>query len=260
MHHWFTDGTINTCYNCLDRHVYNPTESRANQKALVYDSPLTNTQRDYTYAELLEEVENFSAGLAELDVRVGDRVVIYMPMVPEAVIAMLACARIGAIHSVVFGGFAAKELASRIDDSRPKVIVSSGGGVLPGGKTVPYKPMLDEALKIAKFGEDVKKCVIVQRKEIIECTLTKGRDVCYSELMQSVGKQKMEAVPLPSPHTHYILYTSGTTGNVMVFLFFKPCLSLILPHRIVFAVLMLLIHTACYNFEKGTPKVWSSLI
>lgn len=210
MHHWFTDGKINTCFNCLDRHVM---EGRGNQKALIYDSPVTNTKRFYTYAELLEEVQNFSAGLAELGVGVGDRVVIYMPMVPEAVVAMLACARIGAIHSVVFGGFAAKELASRIDDSRPKVIVSSSGGILPGGKTVPYKPLLDEALKLAKYGKDIKKCVIVQREGVIECLLEKDRDVSYSELMHSVGEQKMEAVPLNSTDTHYILYTSGTTGE-----------------------------------------------
>ena len=210
MHHWFADGKINTSYNCLDKHVI---EGRANQKALIYDSPVTDTKRTYTYRELLEEVENFSAGLAELGIGVGDRVVIYMPMVPEAVIAMLSCARIGAIHSVVFGGFAAKELASRIDDSRPKVIVSSSGGVLPGGKAVPYKPLLDDALKLAKYGNAVKKCVIAQRNGVIECPLVKGRDVSYDELIQSVGKQKMEAVSLSSIHTHYILYTSGTTGE-----------------------------------------------
>lgn len=199
MHHWFTDGKINTCYNCLDRHVL---EGRADQKALIYDSPVTNTKRAYTYAQLLEEVENFSAGLAELGVGIGDRVVIYMPMVPQAVVAMLACARLGAIHSVVFGGFAAKELASRIDDSRPKVIVSSSGGVLPGGKTVPYKPLLDEALRLAKFGSDVKKCVIVQREGVIECPLVNGRDVCYNELMQSIGKQNMEGEL--STRKHYL--------------------------------------------------------
>lgn len=209
MHHWFTDGKINTSYNCLDRHVL---EGRGNQNALIYDSPVTNTKRAYSYKELLDQVQNFSAGLAELGVGVGDRVVVYMPMVPEAVIAMLACARIGAIHSVVFGGFAAKELASRIDDSRPKVIVSSSGGVLPGGRTVPYKPLLDEALQIAKYANEVKKCIIVQREGVVECSLEKGIDVSFNELMQSIGKQEMEAVALSSTDTHYILYTSGTTG------------------------------------------------
>lgn len=212
MHHWFTDGKINTSYNCLDRHVL---DGRGNQKALIYDSPVTNTKRAYSYKELLDEVQNFSAGLAELGIGVGDRVVIYMPMVPEAVIAMLACARIGAIHSVVFGGFAAKELASRIDDSRPKVIVSSSGGVLPGGRTIPYKPLLDEALQVAKYGNEVKKCIIVQREGVVDCSLEKGRDVGYNELMQSIGKQEMEAVPLSSTDTHYILYTSGTTGMLL---------------------------------------------
>jgi propionyl-CoA synthetase len=129
-----------------------------------------------------------------------------------------AGARIGAIHSVVFGGFASKELASRIDDSRPKVIVSSSGSVLPGGKTVPYKPLLDDALKMAKHGSEVKKCIIVQRPGVIECGSTKGRDISYDELMQSVGRQSMAAVPLNSPHTHYILYTSGTTGKCMLVL------------------------------------------
>ena len=139
----------------------------------------------------------------------GDRVVIYMPMIPEAAIAMLACTRIGAIHSVVFGGFAAKELAKRIDDSKPKVIISASGGVLPGNKTVAYKPLLDEALNIAAW-KDIKKCVIVQREGVLECPLAPS-DVSYKELMDSVN-DKVDAVPVPSTHPHYVLYTSGTTG------------------------------------------------
>jgi propionyl-CoA synthetase len=209
MHKWFVDGVINTSYNCLDRHVL---EGRGNQKALIYDSPVTNTQKHYTYAELLEEVSQFAAALSALGVTVGDRVVIYMPNIPEAVIAMLACARIGAIHSVVFGGFAAKELATRIDHCKPKVILTASGGVLPGGKTVPYKPLVEGALEIAKCGDDVKKCVVVQREGVIECTLNDKRDVSYKDLMKSMANEKKDAVPLPSTHEHWILYTSGTTG------------------------------------------------
>eukprot|EP00985_Skeletonema_marinoi_P013037 scaffold6427_cov202-Skeletonema_marinoi.AAC.5 len=148
MHRWFTDGLINTSYNCLDRHVLE---------------------------ELLDEVSQFASAITDLDVKVGDRVVIYMPMIPEAAIAMLACARIGAIHSVVFGGFASTELASRIDHCKPKVIVTASGGVLPGGKTVPYKPLVEGALEIAECADDVMKCVVVQRDEI-ECTLDDARD------------------------------------------------------------------------------------
>ncbi len=200
MHKWFTDGLINTSYNCLDRHVH---EGRGNQNALIYDSPVTNTLKYYTYAELLDEVAQFAAALTDLDVKVGDRVVIYMPMIPEAAIAMLACARIGAVHSVVFGGFAAKELASRIDDCKPKVIVTASGGVLPGGKTIHYKPLVEGALDIATYGDGVKKCVVVQREGIIECTLNDGKDVSYKDLMNSVANERVDAVPLPSTHEHW---------------------------------------------------------
>ena len=208
MHQWFTDGKINTSYNCLDRHVL---EGRGEQKALIYDSPVTDTKRHYTYAELLDEVSQFAAALSDLGVSKGDCVVIYMPMIPEAIIAMLATARIGAIHSVVFGGFASKELASRIDDSKPKVIISASGGVLPGGKTVPYKPLLDQALDIAQH-KDIKKCVIVQREGVLECSLKKDKDVSYEDLMKNNVNEEMDAIPLPSTHPHFVLYTSGTTG------------------------------------------------
>jgi len=207
MHTWFNDGIINMTYNCLDRHI----STRGEQASLIYDSPLTNTKKTYSYNELLDEVSRFSASLLELGVTTGDRIIIYMPMIPEAVVAMLACARIGGIHSVVFGGFAAKELATRIDDCRPKIVISANGGVLPGGKVVEYKPLLDQSMEMAKFGAEVKKCVIVQRKGVAECNMTKGRDICYNELMES-GRDRADAVPLPSTHPHYILYTSGTTG------------------------------------------------
>eukprot|EP00986_Skeletonema_menzelii_P013031 scaffold7387_cov145-Skeletonema_menzelii.AAC.2 len=200
MHKWFTDGLINTSYNCLDRHVI---EGRGSQKALIYDSPVTNTLKHYTYADLLDEVSQFAAALTDLNVKVGDRVVIYMPNIPEAAIAMLACARIGAVHSVVFGGFAAKELASRIDHCKPKVILTASGGVLPGGKTVPYKPLVDGALEIASCGDDVEKCVVVQREGVIECTLNNARDVSYTDLMNSVANKRVDAVPLPSMHEHW---------------------------------------------------------
>ena len=145
FYRWFADGTLNTCYNALDRHVI---KGRADQTALIYDSAVTGTVRSYTYAELLEEVAAFAGGLRGLGVGPGDRVVIYMPMIPEAVIAMLACARLGAVHSVVFGGFAANELAVRIDDAKPTVIVSASCGIEPT-RVVEYKPLLDRALEIA---------------------------------------------------------------------------------------------------------------
>ncbi len=147
---WFPDGVLNTCYNALDRHVIN---GRGEQTALIYDSPVTGTQRKYTYAELLDFVARFGGVLRGLGVEQGDRVVIYMPMVPEAVIAMLACARIGAVHSVVFGGFAPKELATRIDDAKPKVIVAASCGIEPT-RVVEYKPMLDAAIELAEHKPD----------------------------------------------------------------------------------------------------------
>lgn len=207
MHQWFADGVINTCYNCLDRHV----KTRPDQRALVYDSPVTNVQRHYTYAELLDEVSRFASALSGLGVAMGDRVVIYMPMIPEAVVAMLGCTRIGAVHSVVFGGFAAKELASRIDDSKPNVIISASGGVLPGGRTVPYKSLLEEALDIAKW-KGVTKCVIAQREGVLECTLKKGMDVSYKELMEST-KENMNALPVPSTHVSAHMSSSSFSAK-----------------------------------------------
>src|SRR6202000_1991031 len=156
---WFTRGVVNTCYNALDRHVAG---GRADQVALIHDSPLTNTITKFTYAELLKEVRALAAIMQDFGVAKGDRVILYMPMVAEAVVAMLACARIGAVHSVVFGGFAAKELATRIDDARPKLILSASCGLEPG-RVVQYKPLLDEAIRLSSAKPQA--CVILQGPE-----------------------------------------------------------------------------------------------
>ena len=202
LHKWFSDGVINISYNCLDVHVKN---GRANQDALIYDSPLTGVKKRYTYQELFDQVASCAGALVDMGATKGDRVVIYMPMIPEAVVAMLACTRIGAVHSVVFGGFAAKELATRITDCQPKVIFSASAGLEPG-RIVPYKPLLDEALRLATH--NVEKCVIVQRDSVQSCELG-ILDVEYNDFMTSTG---VDAVPLPANHPHYVLYTSGTTG------------------------------------------------
>jgi propionyl-CoA synthetase len=166
---WFTDGVVNTCYNAVDRHVAG---GRNNQAALIYDSPVSGEKRTITYSRLLSEVQSVGAMLRDFGVGKGDRVIIYMPMVPEAIFAMLACARIGAIHSVVFGGFAAKELATRIDDAKPKVILSASCG-LGGARVIPYKPLLDEAIKLAQHKPAA--CAILQRPQC-EAPLVAGRD------------------------------------------------------------------------------------
>jgi len=197
---WFPDGSINTCYNCLDVHVKN---GRGKQDALFYDSPLTDTKQKFTFDELLELTSKFAGALTELGV---DRV-IYMPMIPQAIVAMLACARIGAVHSVVFGGFAAPELATRITDCDPKVVISASAGVESGGKIVPYKPLLDKALELANH--KVKRCVIVQRSNVQKCEMGPF-DVDFDEVVAKGSP--VDAVPLPSTHPHYVLYTSGTTG------------------------------------------------
>ncbi|MCK1477276.1 propionyl-CoA synthetase [Bradyrhizobium sp. 197] len=204
---WFSGGLVNTCYNALDRHV---ASGRAGQVALIHDSPLTNTVTRFTYAELLAEVQALAAIMQDFGVAKGDRVILYMPMVPEAVVAMLACARIGAVHSVVFGGFAAKELASRIDDAQPKLILSASCGIEPG-RIVQYKPLLDEAIRLA--GVKPKACIVLQRSHFI-CDLTPGRDYDWAALRRKAmndGK-KAPCVPVAATDPLYILYTSGTTG------------------------------------------------
>ena len=204
FYRWFTGGRLNTCANALDRHV---AAGRGDQAALIYDSPVTGTERTYTYAELTNEVARFAGLLRSLGVQAGDRVVVYMPMVPEAAIAMLACARLGAVHSVVFGGFAPAELAVRIDDATPKAVVSASCGIEPT-RTIAYKPLLDEALTIAEH--NVQACVILQRPQLT-AELTEGRDVSWADAMATA--QPVDPVPVDATDPLYILYTSGTTGR-----------------------------------------------
>ena len=204
FYQWFVGGEVNTCYNALDLHVE---EGRGTQLALIYDSPVTNAIKTFTYRELRDKVARFAGALASLGVAKGDRVIIYMPMIPEAVVAMLACARLGAIHSVVFGGFAANELATRIDDAKPKVVISASCGV-EANRIISYKPLVDEALRIARH--QPQKCVILQR-EMESAALVAGRDYDWDLLVE--GAKPHECVPVSSTDPLYILYTSGTTGQ-----------------------------------------------
>jgi propionyl-CoA synthetase len=205
FYRWFAGGVLNTCYNALDRHVI---AGRGEQTALIYDSPVTGSKRSLTYAELLDQVARFAGGLRGLGVDKGDRVVIYMPMVPEAAIAMLACARIGAVHSVVFGGFAPHELAIRIDDAKPKVVVSASCGIEPT-RTIAYKPMLDHAVELATHKPE--HCVILQRPQVV--AELGERDLDWQTLMRPGAVAPAEAVPVEATDPLYILYTSGTTGK-----------------------------------------------
>ncbi|MEO1551161.1 MAG: AMP-binding protein, partial [Pseudomonadota bacterium] len=204
FYRWYADGQMNTCYNAVDRHVKAGNGART---ALIYDSPITGAQRKISYAELQDLTASLGGALQARGVGKGDRVIIYMPMVAEAVVAMLACARIGAVHSVVFGGFAANELAVRIDDATPKGIIAGSCGIEPG-RVVPYKPLLDEAITLATHKPDF--CLIHQREQSL-ADLTQGRDEDMAEAMATAPAA--DCVPIGGADPLYILYTSGTTGQ-----------------------------------------------
>src|SRR6056297_3363613 len=203
LYEWFADGKCNTCWNAVDRHVE---AGRGEQTAIIHDSPLTHSKREISFAELRNRVATLAGALRAKGVEKGDRVIIYMPMIPEALEAMLACGRLGAIHSVVFGGFAANELAVRIDDAKPKAIIAASCGLEPG-RVVHYKPLLDGAIDIA--GHKPEFCVIFQREQEV-AELKEGRDVNWHGFQY--GVEPAECVPVEGNHPAYILYTSGTTG------------------------------------------------
>jgi propionyl-CoA synthetase len=203
FYRWFPGGIVNTCYNCVDVHVE---QGRGKQAAIIYDSPVTNTKRTITYDDLKDQVSRFAGVLADKGVTKGDRVIIYMPMIPEAAIAMLACARLGAIHSVVFGGFAPSELATRINDAKPKAIVSASCGI-ETAKVIPYKPLLDEAINMAEHKPGA--VVMLQRPM---CKAEMGaRDVDWNDAIAKAAPR--DCVPVAATDPLYILYTSGTTGQ-----------------------------------------------
>ncbi len=204
LYEWFKDAQVNTCYNAVDRHVEN---GRGDQTAIIYDSPITGKKDAITYAQLKDQTASLAGALLAKGITMGDRVIIYMPMVPEALVAMLACARIGAIHSVVFGGFAANELAVRIDDATPKAIIAASCGIEPG-RIVPYKPMLDEAIRLAKHDIDF---TIILERDAHPYDLTPGQDYDWHDVQAGVAPA--DCVPVSGDHPAYILYTSGTTGQ-----------------------------------------------
>ena len=201
---WYEDGITNTCYNALDIHI---DQGNGKRTALIYDSPITGNKSKFSYEELRSKVSIFAGALKDQGVNKGDRVIIYMPMIPEAVVAMLACARIGAIHSVVFGGFASNELASRIDDSKAKVLVTASCGFEPG-RTVEYKPLVDEAIKLANHKID--KMILFQRSGH-EVKLNAPKEVSWEEVVSKANE--VDCVEMNSNEFAYILYTSGTTGT-----------------------------------------------
>ena len=203
LYEWFSDSEVNTCYNAVDRHVL---KGRGDQKAIIYDSPMTDTKYSITFSELLEKVSVLAGALTNNGISKGDRVIIYMPMIPEGIISMLACARIGAIHSVVFGGFAANELAVRIDDAKPKAILAASCGLEPN-RIVEYKPLIDQAIELASHKPQT--VVIFQRAEC-KAELVDGRDHDWNVFQENA--EKAPCVPVKGSHPAYILYTSGTTG------------------------------------------------
>jgi propionyl-CoA synthetase len=203
FYEWFSDSEVNTCYNAVDRHVLN---GRGDQKAIIYDSPMTGTKYSITFSELLEKVSVLAGALTNNGISKGDRVIIYMPMIPEGIISMLACARIGAIHSVVFGGFAANELAVRIDDAKPKAILAASCGLEPN-RIVEYKPLIDQAIELASHKPTT--VVVFQRAEC-KAELVDGRDHDWNVFQENA--EKAPCVPVKGSHPAYILYTSGTTG------------------------------------------------
>ena len=205
---WFKGGKMNTCYNCIDRHIE---EGFGDELAIIYDSPVSQTIRKISYNELSVLVNTFAGLLVENGIKCGDRVIIYMPNSAEAAIAMLACARLGAIHSVVFGGFAAHELATRIRDCTPSMIICSSCGI-DASKIIEYKPLVDAAIELAADSHRVEKCIVWQREQKL-ADMIPGRDIDWAEGVSAVKSPVKDCTPVDSTHPLYILYTSGTTGQ-----------------------------------------------